>query len=84
MNLLNIIYALIFDFNLIFLGQLRKSGILYYNHPDFIIFKKKGSTLRVANRYKIFFVFDTSSRVVLVEEKNRPTYFFSPNPPICH
>lgn len=53
MTLLNDVYALKYNSNLILLRQLRKSGILYHNHTNSIIFKQKKNTLRVANRYKI-------------------------------
>ncbi len=66
MTLLNIVYALKYDSNLISLGQLCESGISYYNHSDSIILKKEESTLGIANRYKNLFILETSLKVMLM------------------
>lgn len=79
MRLLNIAYTPKYDFNLISLGQFRESGILYHNHSNSIIFKKIGSILEIANKYKNVFVLETSLKAILVREKSRPMYFLSPN-----
>lgn len=75
-TLLNIIYTPKCNSNLISLGQLRKSGILYHNHPNFMILKQKRSTLRVANKYKNLFILETGlkAKAMLVKERDRPTY----------
>lgn len=60
MTLLNVIYTSKCNSNLILLGQLQELGILYHNYPNSIILKQKGSTLRMAGRYKNLFIFGTS------------------------
>lgn len=55
MILLNIIYTPKYNSNLILLGQLWKSEILYYNHPNFMILRTKVNTFGIANRYNNFF-----------------------------
>ena len=68
MALLNFAYAPKCDSNLISLGQLHESRILYHDQSDFIIFTKEGSILKVANRHKNLFVLETSSKVILVKK----------------
>lgn len=77
MILLNIIYAPKKNSNLISFGQLHKSEILYHDQPNFIIVKKERNTLVVANRYKNFFVLETSPKVMLMQGKVWSTYFLS-------
>lgn len=81
MTLLNIINAPKCDFNLILLGQFRKSGILYHNYPDSIILRQRKSTLGVANKHKSIFVIKTDSKAkaMLVKEKDRSIYLLSKN-----
>lgn len=81
-TLLNIAYTPKWDSNLILFGQLRKLKISYYDRPDSMIFRKKGSTLGIANRYKNLFVLETSQKVILVRGKGCSTHFFSPKPHI--
>lgn len=50
MTLLNVAYAPKCDSNLIPLGQLYKSRVLYHDHPNFIIFKKEDSIVGIANK----------------------------------
>jgi len=38
------IYALKFNFNLIFLNQLKKTGISYHDEKNYIILKKKNDS----------------------------------------
>lgn len=71
MTLLNMTYNPKCNFNLISLGQSHKSGILYYDHLNFMILKKENSILRIANKYKNLFVVVTSSRVILIKRKDR-------------
>ena len=84
MTLLNVAYAPKCDSNLISLGQLRKSGISYHDHPDSMALKQGGSTLGVANRHKNLFVLETGSKAkaMLVKGRGRPTYLLSKNPQI--
>ena len=82
-TLLNVAYTPKHDSNLISLGQFRKFGILYHNHPNSMILQKENSIFRVVNRHKNLFIFDTSLRMVLVKGKGRPTYLLSSNPQIC-
>ena len=62
MTLLNVAYTPKYDSNLILLGQLRKSGISYHDHPNSIILKQRGSTIGVARRYKNLFILKTGFR----------------------
>lgn len=71
MMLLNIVYAPKYNFNLILLEQLHKSGILYYNYPNFIVLKQKKNTLRVANKQKNLFVFKTGLKAKEMLMKKR-------------
>ena len=84
MTLLNVAYAPKCDSNLISLGQLRESGILYHDHPNSMVLKQGGSTLGVASRYKNLFVLETGSKAkaMLVKRRGRPTYLLSKNPQI--
>lgn len=70
------------DSNLISLRQLRKSGILYHDHLDFMILKQRRSTIALAVRYKNLFIFETTlkNKTILVWEKERPIYLLSSNP----
>lgn len=83
MTLLNVAYAPKYDSNLISLRQLHKSGIWYYDYPNSIILRKEGSILRIASRYKNFFVLETSLKIILVQGKGRLTYFLSSKVQIC-
>lgn len=84
MTLLNVAYAPKCDSNLISLGQLRKSGILYHDHPDSMVLKQGGSTLGIANRHKNLFIHETDSKAkaMLMKRRGRPTYLLSKNPQI--
>ena len=81
MILLNVAYIPKCDSNLISLGQLRKSEILYHNHPDSMIFKQKESKIGLAVRYNNFFVLETESgnKTMLVRGRSCPTYLLSSN-----
>ena len=84
MTLVNVAYTLKFDSNLISLGQLCKSGILYHDHPDSMILKQGRSTIGVAKRYKNLFILETGLRdkAILMQGKGQPTYLLSSNPHI--
>lgn len=73
MTLLNVTYASKFNFNLILLGQLRKSGILCHDHLNFIVLKQGGSTLRIVNKHKNLFVLKTGlkAKAILVKKKRQ-------------
>ena len=80
MTLLNIAYIPKYDSNLISLGQLRESRILYHDHPDSIILKQGGSHIGLAMRNKNLFILETKSeKAMLVRGRDRPTYLLSPD-----
>ena len=81
----NVAYAPECNSNLISLGQLRETGILYHNYPEYIVLKQRGNVIGVATRKKNLFVLDTrslSDKVMLVKGRGRPTYLLSKNPQI--
>ena len=81
MTLLNVEYAPKCDFNLISLGQLCESGILYHNHPNSMALKQGKSTLKVANRHKNLFVLETGLKIkaMFMKNKDRLTFLLSQN-----
>lgn len=54
----NIIYTLEYNFNLISIGQLQETGILYHDHLECIILKKAGNLIGFTTRRNNIFVFD--------------------------
>lgn len=57
----NVIYTPQCDSNLISPGQLQELGIIYHNHPDYMILKQRSNTLRSASRLKNLFIFNTKT-----------------------
>ena len=85
LTLCNVAYALECDSNLISLGQLQETGILYHDHPKCIVLKQEGSIIGSATRRKNLFVLNTQlplGKAILVKERGRPTYLLSKNPQI--
>lgn len=84
MILFNIVYIPKCNSNLILLGQLRKSGISYHDHPDSMILKQKESKIELAVKYKNLFIFETKSenKAMFMQEKSCLTYLLSSNPQI--
>ena len=75
MTLLNITYTPKCDSNLISFGQLHKSGISYYDHPDSMILKKRGSQIGLVVRNKNVFILETESdKAMLVQEEGSSIY----------
>ena len=55
-SLLNILYTLNCNSNLILLGQFCESGISYHDYADFMILKQESSPIGVALKHKKLFV----------------------------
>lgn len=72
MTLLNIVYALKCDSNLISLEQFYDSEISYRNHPDSMILKQRGNIFKIANKHKNFFDLKTNfkAKAMLMREKD--------------
>lgn len=81
MTLLNIVYTPKCNFNLISLNQLCKSKRSYHNHLNSIILNQEKSIIGLAVRHKNLFILEINlkDKVILVQEKNCPTYLFSSN-----
>ena len=81
MILLNVVYILKFDSNLISLGHLHESGISYHDYPYSMILKQGNSRIRLAVRHKNLLILETESeKAMLVRGRGRPTYELSPDP----
>ncbi len=86
----NVAYTPRCNSNLISLGQLRESGITYYDHPEQMILKQGGNTIGSASRHKNLFTLDTpkttADKAMIIQGRGRPTYLQSQNPQInlCH
>lgn len=79
MTLFNVAYTSKYDSNLISLGQLRKSGISYYDYFDSMILKQGKSKIELVLRYRNLFILKTESenKVMLMREWGCPTYLLS-------
>lgn len=77
----NFTYTLRWDSNLILLIQLWELDITYYDYLERMILKQGGNTIRLASKYKNFFILDTKTtkKVMITKKKGRPTYFQSQN-----
>ena len=64
-----IIYILKYNFNLIFLGQLRKIRIIYYNKENYITLKRNKITIVKAFIVKNFFLLNIITSVTLAVKK---------------
>jgi len=69
-----VIYAPDCDFNLILLGQLRKTGISYYDEGSYIILKRNGTTIAKALVVKNLFLLNVIISTTLAV-RERPTLF---------
>lgn len=78
----NIVYIPEYYSNLISLGQLQETSILYYNYLKCIILKQKRNTIRSTTRKKKFFVFNIQfllGKVMLAKKRGKFTYLLSKN-----
>lgn len=77
LTLFNIAYGPECNSKLIFLAQLKKSGILYYNHSKHMILKQEGSTIQSIKSKKNFLVLNIQvplDEEILTKRKTRPIY----------
>ena len=59
LTLSNVTFAPEYDSNLISLGELRETDILYYNYLEQILLKQVGKTIGSATRKRNLFILDT-------------------------
>ena len=79
----NIAYTPECNSNLISLGQLQETSILYYDYPKYMILKKSGNVISFAIRKKNCFVLDIKPyKAILTKRRGRLTYLLSKNPQI--
>ena len=65
-----VIYALKYNFNLISLGQLKKTGIIYYNKKSYITLKRNKTTIvKVFTVKNLFLLNIITSTTLAVKEK---------------
>ena len=69
-----VIYALDCDFNLILLGQLKKTGISYHDEGSYMVLKKNGTTIARALAVKNLFLLNIITNTTLAV-RGKPTLF---------
>lgn len=77
----NYAYTPRYDFILIFLGQLQKSGIFYHNYLKQIILRQGEKSIRLASRFKYLFILDIeiTDKTMIIQEKRCLTELQSQN-----
>ncbi len=87
-KLYNVALAPNYNSNLILLGQLQKSGIIYYDSPNAMMLMRKGRIIAQARRDQNLFILDLAlpgqamsvrTRAMAITGRGRSTYFVSQN-----